>query len=210
MTGSDLWREAWQRVEPGATTTRGRAKAERRRALLDAAARLFAERGFNGVSIDEIGQAAGVSGPAVYRHFATKQEVLAKLLVGVSTALADGGERVVTDASDDEDALRGLIGFHTAFATAESDVIRVQDRDLATLDDPAASRVRELQRAYIALWARVLARVRDDLTPREARLRVRAAFGLLNSTPHSTRALGAASGSAGRTLGRMAWAALTV
>src|SRR4051812_34083370 len=49
-------------------TARRRAKAERRDALLSAAARLFARRGFDGVSLEDLGSSAGISGPAVYRH----------------------------------------------------------------------------------------------------------------------------------------------
>ena len=75
-------------------TQRSQAKADRRAALLEAAAALFAERGFNGVSIEDLGSAAGVSGPAVYRHFSTKQAVLGALLVGVSEHLLDGGTEV--------------------------------------------------------------------------------------------------------------------
>ena len=51
------------------TTQRGKAKENRRQALLTAAASLFALNGFNRVSLEDLGTAAGVSGPAVYRHF---------------------------------------------------------------------------------------------------------------------------------------------
>lgn len=54
---------------PAAATQRGQAKELRRLALLSAAAGLFAENGFNRVSLEDLGAAAGVSGPAVYRHF---------------------------------------------------------------------------------------------------------------------------------------------
>ena len=45
-------------------TARDRAKTDRRRALLAAAAALFAEHGYAGVSLEDIGARAGVSGPA--------------------------------------------------------------------------------------------------------------------------------------------------
>ena len=51
----------------------------RREQLLEAAAVLFAERGYHAVGIDDIGAAAGISGPGVYRHFAGKQALLAAL-----------------------------------------------------------------------------------------------------------------------------------
>ena len=75
-------------------TERDRAKADRQSALLQEAARLFAERGFTGVSLEDLGAAVGVSGPAVYRHFANKQALLGAILLRVSERLRDGGRRV--------------------------------------------------------------------------------------------------------------------
>jgi AcrR family transcriptional regulator len=49
----------------------------RREQLVTAAARLFAERGFHGVTIEELGAAVGISGPGFYKHFASKDAVLA-------------------------------------------------------------------------------------------------------------------------------------
>ncbi|MFT4229748.1 MAG: helix-turn-helix domain-containing protein, partial [Microbacterium sp.] len=76
-------------------TERDRAKANRQASLLREAARLFAEHGFNGVSLEDLGAAVGVSGPAIYRHFANKQAVLGAILTGVSRRLHDGGLGVV-------------------------------------------------------------------------------------------------------------------
>ena len=52
---------------------RTRRKSDRRLQLLSAAERLFAERGFLAVRLEDIGAAAGVSGPAIYRHFPNKE-----------------------------------------------------------------------------------------------------------------------------------------
>lgn len=178
--------------EPSApTTTRGRAKAERRAALLEAAAHLFARRGFDGVSLEDLGSAVGVSGPAVYRHFAGKQAVLVALLVEASERLLRGGRAVVEHAADEDAALRSLIAFHTDFALAEPDVIRVQERDLAALPAEHQEHVRGLQRTYVDLWVGVLSRLSPATDRAELRLRAQATFGLLNSTPHSARGLSA-------------------
>lgn len=166
-------------------TARERAKADRRTALLAAAARQFGARGYDGVSIEELGSAAGVSGPAVYRHFASKQDVLAALLLEPSTRLHDGGHAVVAQAPDAPSALRALVAFHVDFALGEPDVIRVQDRDLPSLGDADRRTVRALQRRYVELWVDVLQRLRPDADEAELRLRAHATFGLLNSTPHS-------------------------
>ena len=99
-----------------ASTQRSQAKANRRQALLSAAAALFALEGFNRVSLEDLGAAAGVSGPAVYRHFAGKQAVLGALLLSVSQDLLDGGRKVVADSDGDLAALGGLVAFHVDFA----------------------------------------------------------------------------------------------
>ncbi|HEU4806832.1 MAG TPA: TetR/AcrR family transcriptional regulator [Homoserinimonas sp.] len=188
-------------------TAREQAKADRRAVLLTSAARLFAERGFDRVSMEDLGAAAGVSGPAVYRHFPSKQAVLAALLIEVSESLHDGGLRVVARATDDDAALRSLIRFHVDFALANPDVIRVQDRDLDSLADADRHTVRTLQRGYVELWVAVLARLRTEADPAELRIRSHATFGLINSTPHSARPSRRAD--VEPLLEQMAWAALT-
>ncbi|MDJ0376652.1 TetR/AcrR family transcriptional regulator [Cryobacterium sp. PH31-L1] len=168
-------------------TTRSRAKADRRSALLDAAATLFSRSGFNGVSIEDLGAAAGVSGPAVYRHFSGKQAVLAALLIDVSQDLVAGGQAVVTETTDAAAALGELVRFHAHFALANPDVIRVQDRDLDSLAETDRHRVRLLQREYVELWVAVLGHVHPTVDEALLRIRAHATFGLLNSTPHSAR-----------------------
>jgi AcrR family transcriptional regulator len=189
------------------TTSRERAKADRREVLLDAAARLFAERGFDRVSLEELGAAAGVSGPAVYRHFPGKQAVLGALLVGVSERLVAGGAAVVARVDDADEALAAIVAFHVDFALANPDVIRVQDRDLDSLADDDRARVRSLQRAYIDAWVGVLARALPGVERPQLRIRTRATFGLINSTPHSARSSPRAA--VRSLLGNMALAALT-
>lgn len=168
-------------------TSRDRAKAERAEALLRAAAALFAERGYNGVSLEEIGAAVGVSGPAVYRHFAGKQALLGAVLVKVSEELVRGGIRVADAADGEVERLHALIAFHVEFALGNADVIRVHDQDVAHLSDDDRSEVRRLQRTYIERWIAALGAVAPDAGSDELRLRVQACFGLINSTPHSTK-----------------------
>lgn len=171
-------------------TQRGQAKENRRKALLSAAATLFAAGGFNGVSLEDLGAAAGVSGPAVYRHFPSKQAVLGALLLGVSQDLFDGGRRVVAESGRAAEALARLVAFHVDFALGNPDVIRVQDQDFSSLAGEDQAAVRALQRSYVELWVQVLADLHAGTEAAELRLRALAAFGLINSTPHSVRSHG--------------------
>ena len=166
------------------TTATRMPTADRRAQIRAAAARLFAARGFHGVSIEDIGVSCGISGPAVYRHFPSKDALLADLLVGISEHLLAGGRREAAQAQDPDDALRRLIAFHLDFSLGNPDLIRVQDRDLANLGDQGR-RVRRLQRSYVDVWTRVLLEAVPGLPEPSARARAHAVFGLLNSTPHS-------------------------
>ena len=78
----------------------------RRDAMLDAAAKLFSTRGYVDTGIDDIGEAVGVTGPAVYRHFESKEALLIAVLdraVEHSTAIVP---RVRAEATSPDDALR--------------------------------------------------------------------------------------------------------
>ena len=160
-------------------------KASRRSAYLAAAAQLFAARGYSDVTIGDLGQAAGVSGPALYKHFASKEAVLVELLVAVSQRLLGGAREILEEDIESGAKLERLVAFHTDFALLEPDTIRIQGRDLELLAPEANRRVRSLQRAYLEQWREVLTAVRPDLDRDECELRLQAVFGLLNSTPYS-------------------------
>ncbi|MGR8010451.1 SACE_7040 family transcriptional regulator [Streptomyces hypolithicus] len=159
----------------------------RREQILKAAARLFAERGFHGVGVDEIGAAVGISGPGLYRHFPGKDAMLAELLVGISERLLDGGRRRAADAEPargPEAVLASLIDGHIDFALDDRPLITLHDRELDRLRESDRKRVRQLQRQYVELWVTVVRQLNPDVPEAEARSAVHAVFGLLNSTPH--------------------------
>ncbi|HEX7738848.1 MAG TPA: TetR/AcrR family transcriptional regulator [Marmoricola sp.] len=158
---------------------------ERRDQILETAAALFAEHGYHGVSINDLGAACGVTGPALYKHFRGKQAILSEMLVSISDELLDEGRRRVRAAASPSDALDALIDWHVNFALGRKPLIVVQDRDWSALPVEARERVRETQLKYVEVWAKVLRAIHDDLAPQSARAMVHAAFGLINSTPHS-------------------------
>jgi AcrR family transcriptional regulator len=170
---------------PDAPNRRSRLKSDRRLQLLSAAERLFSERGFLAVRLEDIGAAAGVSGPAIYRHFPNKESMLVELLAGISARLLAGARDVTARGSEAGAALDGLIDFHLDFALGEPDLIRIQDRDLAHLPAAAERQVRKAQRQYVEVWVGVLRELNPELAEADARLTAHAVFGLLNSTPHS-------------------------
>ncbi len=157
----------------------------RREQILATAATMFAERGFHGVSVAELGAACDISGPALYKHFPSKDALLAEMLVDISEELLAVGRARSEAAPDAGAALRSLVGWHVEFALRHKPLIVVQDRDWSSLPPAARERVRALQRSYVEVWARRLGELHPDLEPQRARTMAHAAFGLLNSTPHS-------------------------
>src|SRR4051812_49754568 len=88
----------------------------RREQILRAAAQLFAQRGSRNVGVDDIGAAVGVTGPAIYRHFAGKDAMLAEMLVRISERLLAGGtERGAAAGGDPAEQLRALVDFPVGF-----------------------------------------------------------------------------------------------
>jgi AcrR family transcriptional regulator len=157
----------------------------RRDEILETAATLFARRGYHGVSVAELGKACGMSGPALYKHFPSKEAMLVEMLADTSDELLRGGRERTRGADSPTTALTALVEWHVDFALRHRALIVVQDRDWSSLPDEARERVRTLQRSYVELWAKQLRAAQPGLRPVEARARVHAAFGLVNSTPHS-------------------------
>ncbi len=183
--------------EPPATT--------RREQILETAAMLFAERGFHGVSMHDIGGACGISGPALYKHVAGKDDLLTQSLTSISERLLAEGRARSEAATDSAAALEALIAWHIEFALTHRPLIVIQEREWANLVADGRREVRALQLAYIDIWVDTVRHLRDDLDAAEARAAVQATFGLINSTPHSARISETAMRSR---LSRMARAAL--
>jgi len=157
----------------------------RREQILATAAELFAARGFHGVSVADLGAACGISGPALYKHFVSKDAVLAEMLVSISEELLSVGRERVAAAAEPAAALGALVDWHVDFALRHRPLIVVQDRDWQSLPGEARERVRALQREYVDLWSGQLRLLDPRLTLDRARAMAHAAFGLINSTPHS-------------------------
>jgi AcrR family transcriptional regulator len=156
----------------------------RRDEIIEIAVGLFAARGYHGVSMDDIGSAAGVTGPALYHHFAGKEAMLVAALIPVSEGLLEGGRARVAEHPDGaRSALESLIDFHVDFALANPAVIALHLHELDRLPEEPRRQIRRLQRLYVEEWVSVLAELRPELSPGEARVLAHAAFGLMNSTP---------------------------
>jgi AcrR family transcriptional regulator len=155
---------------------------DRRAKIIAAATRLFRDRGFHAVGIDEIGAAAGITGPGVYRHFSGKDELLV-------AALGESTEELWADLAGEAPlALEQHVASHVAYAVAHTDVVQLWYQEGRNLPAPARAAQRRLQRRYIERWVDALLDRCPDLNENEARIRVRAAIGLIHSISHSDQA----------------------
>lgn len=188
-----------------AATWRATQKASRRAELLRAAAQLFATRGFAAVSTTELGDAVGMSGPALYNYFPSKEALLEAILIEASERLLSGCRAIISESPDTTECVTRLIDFHLDFAISDPGTIDIQDRELPHLSGDANQRVRRLQREYVQAWDEVLKFKLPHLSGEERQTRLLGVFGLLNSTPYSARESGT---QASRILARMAHRAL--
>jgi len=154
-----------------------RRSTERRGQILTAAARLFRQRGFAGVGIDDIGTAVGVSGPAVYRYFPSKHALLAAIVSGYLRSVIDeGGLR-----GDAESHERGDRFLHSAITVGlrDPDSLVVYLRQLAHLDPADLAAVRADRERVALAWDSVLRAHHIDKTLPSKQLRLRSAAGVL-------------------------------
>ncbi|MGW3958587.1 TetR/AcrR family transcriptional regulator [Amycolatopsis sp. NPDC005003] len=158
----------------------------RREQLLAEATALFAQRGFHDVSMEDIGAAAGIAGPSVYRHFPSK----AALMVAIGHRAADRlalAAELALRTSDERSALRRLAAsyVHTILHTPELLVSFSADR--VTMPDRDKADLLRIQRNYVTQWVTLLSAVRPELPAREAKITAHAALTIANDLARTRR-----------------------
>ncbi len=94
----------------------------RRQQLLDVALRLFAARGFEATTMDEIAEAAGVTKPLLYQHFTSKRALYVELCDGVAESLLEAIGKAVAEAHGPRQQVEGGFAayFHLIVTHAEA------------------------------------------------------------------------------------------
>lgn len=152
----------------------------RREALLNQAVRLFAQRGYAGVSIEEVAASLGIAGPSVYNYFDSKMDLLV-------TALNRGAAYLYMQASDGlaasdtaEQALSGLVGSYVGFALTHPALVDLLVTEVRNLPEPHRDTALNAQRDYIEEWVHLLRQCDPGRARSAARLQVQAVLGLVN------------------------------
>lgn len=161
----------------------------RRERLLVCAPRTFRERGFHGVTMEDLGAAAGISGSSVYRHFASKADLLAAVYYRATDRLAAATSAVVDDARDPGEALRRLVEAYVGFSFERSDLAAVYLSEAENLPDADRHALRKAQREHVEQWVRLVVAVHEGRNTTHARLAVHAALNIVHDLSMSRRRL---------------------
>lgn len=148
--------------------------------LVAAAARLFAERGFQSVGIDEVGAEVGIAGPSVYHHFAGKAELLDAAIGDGARALLSEQAEILARDTPAEEQLVALMRSYVDFSFAHHHVLDLMITETQSLGPDQAARSLQQQRDYVAAWLPLLASARPDLPTGHARVRLQAALTVTN------------------------------
>src|ERR1700676_2558863 len=108
----------------------------REQRILDAAADLVARNGFHSVSMEDIGEAVGITASAIYRHYDSKTAVLVAMFERVPDRLLSEGQQLAADRqADPREALAGLIEGQIDFVVNDRDIAQVYFREIANLPE---------------------------------------------------------------------------
>lgn len=161
----------------------------RRDEILRAATRLFADRGFSETGIDDVGEAVGITGPAVYRHFGSKHDVLVAVIEESVVGLHDTTARALEGDAPPEQALRHLVHCTVEACIESRALTAIYWQERRNLPPAARRRVDRLHRELTDEWVAVLRPLRSDLSDSDARMVVHAVSALIQSVANRATTL---------------------
>ena len=170
-------------------TKNGRKATVTRERILDAAAKVLAERGYAGTRLGEIADVAGIQAPAIYYHFESREALVEEVVRVGTRKTREHVERVLADLPRELTALERLdaaVEAHLRFVLDMSDYCKAAIRNAGQL--PADMRARQLEdeKAYGVLWRKLFndavrsGEISGTIDVRAARMLI---VGALNNTP---------------------------
>ena len=157
------------------------ARSPRQRELIAVAARLFAQRGYHAVGINDISGELGLTGPAFYRHYPSKEALLIAVLDdAISSHLEEVGD-LVSSISDPLQTLTAIVDHHIDFVFDQTENIMTWRTEFRILPETDRHRLRYLQRLYTEEWVRALRQIRPELDIEQVRTMCHAAIAMLQS-----------------------------
>jgi AcrR family transcriptional regulator len=114
-----------------ATPTKSRTSEIRTAAL-----ELFTRLGYEATTMADIGAAVGIRGPSLYKHIASKQDVLVEIMVGTMDALIAANRSALATTTDPTERLRRAVEAHVRFHARNRLEAFVGNRELRSLEEP--------------------------------------------------------------------------
>jgi AcrR family transcriptional regulator len=175
-----IYRSGASTVPANAGRTVWRPTPTRREVILAEALRMFRERNFHNVGVNEIGEAVGMSGPSLYRHYRNKLDILQDAFEKEGQRIAAAMHQALGGASSAVDALRRMCECYTEVAIDDVDLIVVTGREDPSVLPDGAGGQRRARSDMEEMWCRILTEVRPDLHRDELSLLVTTTFSLIN------------------------------
>lgn len=122
----------------------------------NAAIRLFSKKGFHGVGIRELAQAAKVSPASLYHYIGSKEELLADIMWESLERLLSAAMLATTDVADPQEKLGRLVTLHVIAHAVQAKETAVVDNELRSLAPKLRRRVIDKRDAYEQLWAETI------------------------------------------------------
>jgi AcrR family transcriptional regulator len=171
-----------------------RARYDRRRELVvETAARVFAERGYDQTSVQELTEAMGLASGGLYHYFESKQQLLIEICDQLMDPLLEQARVLLASGEAPDDQLRALVRLWVAHVVEHRDHMLVfqQERHLIERGDEWRN-VRDSRKQFERLVAAALDRVRSegDAWPEDGRLALAALLGMVNHTAQWYRVRG--------------------
>lgn len=156
---------------------------DRRRAILAAAADLYAQRGFHGCSIADLARACGMSKSLLYHYFSSKEDILFEVMQGHVADL----KTVVDETAQISDAKARFHARVTAFMQLYRDAAsqhKVLVNDLDKLPPARRSEIVTSEREIVDAIAQTIGEISPQLAAQSERLRAATMlfFGMINWT----------------------------
>jgi TetR/AcrR family transcriptional regulator, cholesterol catabolism regulator len=156
----------------------------RRAEILDAAARVFAERGYHGTTTQAIADVLGMRQASLYYYLPSKEAALEEVCARGTDGFVEGAERVMRMDVPPLEKLRLLIASHLAPIETMPDYVRVFINERRYLPDASRKRVGRKSRRIERLFEQVIQEGIDDGSIRRstnARLAMLAVLGMCNA-----------------------------
>lgn len=126
--------------------------------IIDAAIKLFSEKGYAATSIRDISKEVDMKSASLYHYIESKNDLLDLIMTRYLKELINGAKQTLNNLSDDrpEIALRNLIKFHVESHGKEKLAALVVDTEYRSLGGASKEEIRQLRKDYENLWQDIL------------------------------------------------------